>query len=387
MRNPVLRKNIIKSIMIKEFRQILRDKRMRVVLFGAPVLMLILFGYAVNTDVSGIRMAVLDSDRSQASRMFLERFTGSGYFFHEYNIASPAEADSLLDKGLIDLYLDIPVNFSSDIKSGMGTSIQIIVDGTDSMRAAVVVAYVNLISGDYSFDNMKKKISMSLLAREAGGIVLKKPLELRERSLFNPELKSRNFYLPGVIGLLVTLVTTMLTSMSVVKERESGTMDQLIVSPLKPVEFVAGKTLPFAIIGFVDIIIITLIAIVWFAVPFNGSFVMLLVAGLFYILCALSVGIYISTVSATQQQAMLSTFLFFIPAILFSGFVFPVYAMPKFFQYITLLDPLLYFVEMLRGIFLKGSGIDGLWRDIAALAILGAVLFTLSIRRFSRGFE
>lgn len=317
----------------------------------------------------------------------MHRFTGSGYFIYEYNLDSEAEADNLLDKGMIDMYLEIPVDFSSGTGSGKGTSVQIIVDGTDSMRAAVIVAYVNLISSDFSFEHMKKRISMSVLARGAGGIAIKKPVELRERSLFNPELKSRNFYLPAILGLLVTLITTMLTSMSVVKERESGTMDQLIVSPLRPAEFVAGKILPFAIIGFIDIITITVIAIAWFSVPFNGSFMLLLVAGLFYILCALSVGIFISTISATQQQAMLSTFLFFIPAILFSGFAFPVYSMPRFFQYIALLDPLMYFIEMLRGIFLKGSGVSVLWVNMAALAVMGTILFVLSIRRFSRGFE
>lgn len=304
------RKNIIRSIVIKEFRQMLRDRRMRFILFGVPVVMLLLFGYAVNTDVSGIRMAVLDSDRSQASRLFLQRFTGSAYFIHNYSLDSPSEADRLLDRALIDVYLHIPLNFSSGISSGKGTAVQIIVDGTDSMRAAVIVSYINLISGDFSFERMKEKISVSVRARGAVGAVLNNPVELRERSLFNPELKSRNFYLPAIIGLLLTLVTTMLTSMSVVKERESGTMDQLIVSPLRPVEFVAGKTIPFALIGFVDIVVITIIAIAWFSVPFNGSFIMLIAASMFYVLCALSIGIYISTISATQQQAMLSTFLF-----------------------------------------------------------------------------
>lgn len=387
MKRPVLRMNIVRSIIIKEFRQILRDKRMRMVMFGSPVLMLLLFGYAVNTDVSMVKMAVLDSDRTSESRMFLQRFTASGYFIHEYNVESPADADVLLDTKKVDMYLDIPVDFAKDSVSGRGTSIQIIVDGTDSMRAAVIVSYVNLISGDFSFESMKSRISMAVLARGSGGTVIKKPVELRERSLFNPELKSRNFYLPGVIGLLVTLITTMLTSMSVVKERESGTMDQLVVSPLRPVEFVAGKTIPFAIIGFADILIITIISIAWFSVPFNGNFLLLMIAGILYILCALAVGLYISTVSATQQQAMLSTFLFLIPAILFSGFAFPVYAMPPFFRYLTYLDPLRYFMEMMRGIFLKGSGPAELWFNMAALGLLGTVLFFLSIRRFSRGFE
>ena len=228
---------------------------------------------------------------------------------------------------------------------------------------------------------------MLLLSRENTGVRLKAMLPLKERVLFNPDLTSRNFYLPGVLGLLVALITIMLTSMSVVKERESGTMEQIIVSPLRPAEFVAGKTLPFALIGLLDISIITLIAINWFKVPFNGSFIFLIFSSIFYIMCTLSVGLYISTISETQQQAMLSTFLFFIPAIMLSGFVFPIYAMPEIFQYITLINPMRYFMTIIRGIFLKGVGFSVLWNEVLALALLGSVLIYLSIRRFNRRFE
>ncbi|HPO44555.1 MAG TPA: ABC transporter permease, partial [Spirochaetota bacterium] len=207
------------------------------------------------------------------------------------------------------------------------------------------------------------------------------------RALFNPDLASRNFLLPGVLGLLIALITIMLTSMSVVKERESGTMEQIIVSPLRPMEFVAGKTLPFAIIGFADICVVTLIAIAWFRVPFNGSFALLLMSGVLFILSTLAVGLYISTVSRTQQQAMLSTFLFFVPAILFSGFVFPIYAMPIPVQAVTFLNPLRYFITIIRGIFLKGVGAGVLWPEMLALFALGGALLFFSVRRFSGRME
>lgn len=373
--------------MTKEFKQTLRDKRMVMMLFGMPVIMLFVFGYAVNTDVNRIKMAVLDEDRSVRSREFLRRFTASGYFIHSESIAAPGESARLLDGGEVDIYMHIPRGFGERVVSGKGAQVQIILDGTDSNRAAVIQAYVNQIAGDYSLAYFGRKVRMLVLGREAGGMRMKEPLEVKERALFNPDLASRNFYLPGVLGLLVALITIMLTSMSVVKERESGTIEQIIVSPLRPLEFVIGKTLPFAIVGFIDICVITIIAITWFRVPFNGSFGFLLLGSFFYIICTLAVGLYISTVSLTQQQAMLSTFLFFIPAILFSGFIFPIYAMPEVFQLISLLNPMRYFITVIRGIFLKGVGAAVLWKEVTALVLLGTVLLWLSVRRFSRRLE
>lgn len=387
MKPLTLRKHIIKSMVVKEFKQTLRDKRMVMMLFGAPVLMLLMFGYAVNTDVNRVKMAVLDEDRSARSREFLRQFTAGGYFLHWCSLDSPREAAALLDSGAVDVYMHIPRDFGGRVRSGKGARVQILLDGTDSSRASVIQAYINRIANDYSFDWFSRKVRMTIRNRESGALRMKEAVIVQERALFNPDLTSRNFYLPGVLGLLVALITIMLTSMSVVKERESGTIEQIIVSPLRPVEFVAGKTLPFAIVGLVDICVITLLAIVWFRVPFNGSFVFLLFGSLFYIICTLAVGLYISTVSQTQQQAMLSTFLFFIPSILLSGFIFPIYAMPEVFQWITLLNPMRYFMTVIRGIFLKGVGFAFLWQDLLALMVMSAVLLTLSVRRFSRRFE
>ena len=387
MRRRWLNPDILGSFIRKEFRQILRDFRLRGMLFASPVIMILVFGYAVNTDVKSVRMAVLDRDRSMESRSFISKFTSSGYFIHYADALSPEHGAEMLDRGDVDIYISIPPGFSRDLKMGKTTGVQIVADGSDSIRSSVTLAYVNQVTSDFSDTYLKNKIAIAMRSRGetsniAGGTVV-----LEERTLFNPELTSRNFYLPGVLGLLVSLITIMMTSMSVVKERESGTIEQIIVSPLKPMEFVAGKTLPFAIVGFIDIVVITLVTIFWFNVPFNGSFLFLLFCGLFYIICTLSLGLYISTVSQTQQQAMLSTFLFFLPSIMLSGFVFPIYAMPLFFRVLTYFNPMRYFISIIRGIFLKGVGAEVLWGDLLGLVVLSAVLLFLSVRRVSRRFE
>lgn len=387
MRTKIMRVNILKSFIAKEFRQILRDNRMKMMLFGAPVLMLVIFGYAVNTDVVNIRMAVLDSSRSSESRSFVEKFTSSGYFLYTAAVESPDNGAELLDRGDVDIFINIPYNFTENLKRGKQSQVQIIVDGSDSSRSSVILAYISQITSDYSGRFLEDKVMISMRNRGTGVAISAGGVVLEERSLFNPELKSRNFFLPGVLGLLVALITIMMTSMSVVKERESGTIEQIIVSPVKPAEFVAGKTVPFAIVGFIDIIVITFVTIVWFRVPFNGSFLLLILCGGFYIICTLGVGLYISTISQTQQQAMLSTFLFFIPSIILSGFIFPIYAMPLFFRLITLINPMRYFIELIRAIFLKGIGVTLIWESMLALGILSVILLALSVRRVNRRFE
>jgi len=382
-----IRFNILKSFIVKEFRQILRDNRMKMMLFGAPVLMLVIFGYAVNTDVVNIRMAVLDSSRNSESRQFIEKFTASGYFLYTAAVESPDKGAEFLDRGDADIFLNIPYNFDENLKSGKQSQVQIIVDGSDSSRSSVILAYISQITSNYSGRFLEDKVMITMRNRGTGIAISAGGVVLEERSLFNPELKSRNFFLPGVLGLLVALITIMMTSMSVVKERESGTIEQIIVSPVKPLEFVAGKTLPFAIVGFIDIIVITLVTIVWFRVPFNGSFLLLILCGGFYIICTLGVGLYISTISQTQQQAMLSTFLFFIPSIILSGFIFPIYAMPLFFRIITLVNPMRYFIELIRAIFLKGVGVALIWESMLALGVLSVILLALSVRRVNRRFE
>src|SRR3990172_8231342 len=392
----LIRRKVIISMVKKELVQALRDPRIRFVLFGTPLLMILMFGYAVNTDVKDIRMAVMDEDKTAMSRKVIDKFTGSGYFYLVSYLHSPNELGPLMDKGEAEVFLHIENGLSKKVKSGRVSELQVIVDGTDSNEAAVISAYVNGILQDFFLEHYSTRIRAAVLLRSAAasasgastaGFTISSGVRVLERTFFNPDLLSRNFFLPGMIGFIVSLITIMLTSMSIVKERETGTMEQIIVSPVRPMEFIMGKTVPFAIVGFIDMFIVTMVSIFWFNVPFKGNILFLFLSGLLYILSTLSVGIFISTISRTQQQAMLSFFLFFIPAMLFSGFVFPIYAMPETIQVITYLNPLMYFIVIIRGVFLKGVGIAILWKELVLLLIIGIFLLYLSSRRLSRRME
>lgn len=397
-----IRKSVIKAIFAKEFKHMLRDRRVRGVLFGSPVLMLLLFGYAVNTDVKNIRMAVYDEDKTSLSRSLSEKFTASNYFIPVAWLTSEREMLRLMDTGELDIYIHIERGFRKKIDTGLDTDLQVVIDGMDSSRASVIISYVNEIISSFSLGIFNERIRVQMIQRSFSGgtevpgnddsqdrkvMRIKKTIEIKERFFFNPELLSRNFFLPGVIGLVLALVMIMLTSMSIVKERESGTIEQIIVSPVRSHEYILGKTIPFVIIGFIDLMVVSTIAILWFKVPFNGSFLFLLGTGLFYTFSTLAQGLYISTVSKTQQQAMISTFLLFLPSLMLSGFVFPIDSMPLSVQVVTYINPLRYYITILRGVFLKGVGIVALWREILPMAVIGVVILYLSVRRFAKRLE
>jgi len=257
--------------------------------------------------------------------------------------------------------------------------IQVIVDGTDSNTALIVLDYSARITGQYSQELLGKRFSRLVGSRIEPGKV-----ELAYRAWFNENLESRLFYVPGVISLLVLVVTVMLTSMAVVREKEIGTMEQIMVTPIKPREFILGKTLPFALLGFVDVIMISLVAVFWFEVPIRGNPLLMLVSAGLYLMSTLSVGLLISTVSKTQQQAMMTTFFYIFPVNLLSGFFFPIANMPEIVQWITYLNPMRYFIVISRGIFLKGVGFEILWPQMLALFILGSFTLWLTARRFRK---
>jgi ABC-2 type transport system permease protein len=388
---------VLVSMIKKEFAQVLRDIRMRGVVFGPPVIMIIIFGYAINMDVNNVSLAVLDEDKTVMSRGLIEKFTGSGYFFLQSYLGSEDELDSLMNEGSVEAFIHIRRNLSKNFKTGRMSEIQLIIDGTDSNRGAVINAYVNEIMQGYFIGKYLERIKTEIIYRisspsysqsgGAGGLAVSRGIQIVDRAYFNPTLLSRNFFLPGVMSLIVSLVTAMLTSMSIVKERESGTMEQIVVSPIQPIEFILGKTIPFAVIGVIDMFIVFVITVFWFNVPFNGSILFLFFAGFFYILCSLAVGIFISTISKTQQQAMMSFFLYFLPSMLFSGFVFPIYSMPEIIQIIAYANPLMYFIVIIRGVFLKGVGITVLWKEVMVLLVIGVVLLYISARRLSRRME
>ncbi len=375
--------NNIRIMVKKEFALVMRDPKLRAIMIVPPILMSLVFGYAVNTDVTNVSFAVFDRDRTSLSREFLQQVIASPCFEMYAYLDSPEQSLYLIEKDYIDFYIEIPKNFGKNVKIGKPVSLQVILDGTDSSRASVIQSYINALTLSYTQERFVSTIKIKLMQRQKYGVSIG-TTQLIPRYWFNQDLKSINFYLPGVIALIISLITIMLTAMSIVKEREAGTMEQIKVSPLKPNEYIIGKLVPFAIIAFVDIIIITAIAIFWFGIPFRGSFIFLLLCGAVYIISTLAIGLFISTVSSTQQQAMLSSFMFFVPAIFLSGVIFPIYSMPRIFQIITYLNPMRYFVEIVRSVFLKGTGFTYLWQNMVILFIMGIGILRISVWQFDK---
>jgi ABC-2 type transport system permease protein len=369
----------IKHMLIKEFIQIFRDPRMKGVIFLMPIIQLLVFGYAVTTDVKNIPTLVYDLDNSVASRELISRFVKSGYF----DVVGYTDRDSrirdLMDRGEVGAVLRINKGFENDLRAGRAAQLQLIVDGTDSNTAGIVLNYSSKIAGQFS-----NKVLVERLTRGTGRSVDTSRVKLETRAWFNENLESRNFYVPGVIAIIVMLITLMLTSMAVVREKEIGTMEQIMVTPITSVEFILGKTVPFALIGFADVVLITVLGVFWFDVPIRGSLLLLFVATALYLLTTLAIGLFISTVSQTQQQAMMSTFFFYFPAVLLSGFMFPIANMPVVVQWLTYLNPLRYFLVIVRGVFLKGVGPDVLWPQMIALAVMGRVALWLAAKRFRK---
>jgi ABC-2 type transport system permease protein len=367
------------TMLRKEFIQVFRDPKMRGVIFLMPVIQMLVFGYAVTTDVKHIKTAVYDLDNTIASRELVERFAKSGYFDVEEYVTSDRRAQELVDRGAVRTVLHVNRGFENDLRAGRSAQLQIIVDGTDSNTAGIVLNYAAKIAGQFSQSVTAKRATQSAGQMQRTGWV-----ELETRAWFNENLESRNFYVPGVIAIIVMLITLMLTSMAVVREKEIGTMEQIMVSPITASEFILGKTVPFALIGFADVLLITVIAVFWFEVPIRGNLLLLFFATALYLLTTLALGLFVSTVSQTQQQAMMGTFFIYFPAVLLSGFMFPIANMPEVVQWLTYLNPLRYFLVIVRGIFLKGVGPAILWPQLAALGTMGMFTLWLASRRFRK---
>lgn len=360
----------------KEFIQIFRNSKMRAIVLIMPLVQSMVFGYAVTTDVKQVATAVYDQARTPESRDLVDRFIHSGYFSVRQTIHSDREMDELIDRGIVAAIIRIPPDFSGKLASGTTVAVQVVVDGTDSNTAGVVLNYAGNIIRNDAIEILRKRTDRP--GWEATGV------HLQTRAWFNENLTSRNFYVPGVIASIVMLVTLLLTSMSVVREKEMGTMEQIIVTPITSAEFIIGKTMPSIILGFVNMIFVTLISVFWFDIPVRGSIVTLLVANGFFLMTTIGAGLFISTLSDTQQQAMMSAFFFYLPAVLLSGFMFPIANMPDVVQAFTYLNPLRYFLIVIRGIFLKGVGVAILWPQILALFVLGSLILTLAVKRFHK---
>ncbi len=354
----------------KEFMQVRRDPRLWRIILIAPIIQLIIFGYAVSTDVRRIGTFVVDHDQSRASRDLVEALTSTGYFRVVGRSSRPADLVAALDRADAVAGIEIPAGFASALRDGTGAQVQLLLDGTNSNIANVARGYAERIVQNYS----------------ARLITVPPPtgIDLRERAWYNPDLASRNYNVPGVIGLIVLLVCQLLTSLAVVREREIGTLEQLMVSPLTPGELIAGKTIPFGLFGLFDLIIVSTVAILWFHIPFVGSLAALFVASVLFLLSGLGLGLLISTVSKTQQEAFMTSFLLFMPTVLLSGFMFPVTSMPAFFQWVTLGNPLRHYLTIVRGIFLKGSGLTALWPSYLWLLVIGLGVLTFATKRFHK---
>lgn len=368
---------VIRHLARKEFIQTFRDKRMLFPIFGAPIIQLILFGYAVTTDIKHTPTAVLDFDLTSLSRNLISSFSQTDLFDLDYKPQTYKTMEALLQSGKIQAGLVIPVNFEKNLKKGSQSSLQIILDGTDANSATIILNYISQITAKYS-ENLFKNLKNTNITGLA---------ELRPRIWFNPELKSSIYMVPGVICLILLLTTLLLTSMAITKERELGTIEQLIVSPIRPWELILGKTIPFVFIGLADIILIILAGKLIFNLPIRGSLFFLGGVCLLFIMTTLSLGLFISTISRTQQQAMMSSFFFILPAMLLSGIFSPIESMPQSIQFITLLNPLRYFSQAVRGILLKGNDFFTLWTQVLALFVFGLAALVFSSLRFKKRLE
>ncbi|MBN2444138.1 MAG: ABC transporter permease [Spirochaetales bacterium] len=364
----------------KEFSQIRRDRRMLMIIFISPIMQLLILGYAANLDVKNVPLAVYDQDKTPQSRELITELVVSGYFRTDYYVDNFISLERLIDSGKASIALTIPRGFEKKILSGGKSNLSLIVDGSETNSATVGMNYAVLIIGRFS-----QNIAVRRMQRLTNGADTTFRIIPEMRVWFNPELQSRRFMVPGILGMLLLVMTMLLTSLAIVREKEIGTLEQLIVTPIKPPELILGKLLPFIIIGFIDVLLVIFAASFFFGIVVKGNlFLLLFLTGIF-LMSTLGLGLFISTVSQTQQQAMMTTIFFVImPFIILSGFVFPIENMPKIIQYLTLIFPLRYYYVIIRGLFLKGVGLSVLWPEALILFIQGAVILSFSILRFRK---
>jgi ABC-2 type transport system permease protein len=368
----------LKAMLIKEFIQVLRDKRTRFIIFVIPVFQVVVFGYAVNTDVRNSRLALFDRDNSVESREIAERFTRSGYFRTVEQIDSEGRMREMLDRGDVRGVLRFDSGFGGMVKGKGNAPVALILDGSDANSAGIVLGYATSIISAYNAELLATRTAKGGSSKQLLGVVL------QSRAWFNPNLESRVYFIPAVIAMLVMVVTMVLSSMAVVREKEMGTIEQVVVTPISRSEFIIGKTLPFILMGYANVAIVAVVAVQWFDIPIRGSLVLLAVATGLFLMSSLGAGLLISTVSSTQQQALMGAFFLIFPGMLLSGFAFPIDNMPESVQFFTLFNPLRWFMVILRAIFLKGVGMDILWKEMAALGGLGVAVLMVAVARFKK---
>ncbi|MBW1690308.1 MAG: ABC transporter permease [Deltaproteobacteria bacterium] len=368
----------IRELVRKEFIQLFRDKKNRPLLIIAPFVQLLVFGYVLSTDVRDVRVGIVDQSRTRESRLLMDALNANRTFRITRYTNHPKELDEVLLRRKVDLALKIGPDFSERIRKGNSAPVQILADGSMSNMASLRIAYTSLVLEGFNQRMIEERFEQRL---DYGKI------DARIRTWYNPNLDSRNFFVPGIVAILIMILSLLLTSMAIIREKEAGTIEQLIVTPLRPIELILGKTIPYIIITQTLMIIVITFAIVWFSLPLKGNFFLLIAAACLFLLSTLGIGLFISTISATQQQAMMTTFFFILPFFMFSGFVFPIASMPTVIQWLTYLNPLRYFLVIIRGVFLKGVGMEILWPQFIAMMVLGLIVFISAVKRFRKRLD
>ena len=370
-------------MILKEFLQLRRDKHARFWLIVPTIAQVLVFGYAATFDVNRVRIAVIDFDHSQESRDLISRFTFTGKFEVAKILGNENELKSLIGRGDIPMAIKIEPGFAELMRKGQTAHVQVIVDGTNSNTAMIALGYVNQIAEQFSQDYSRNRLGrlMPVMASSVPQI------KLEQRPWYNPDLNSKWFFVPGLIGSITLLLVVNLTAFAIVREREIGTLEQIMVTPIRPFEMILGKTVPFFLIGLGNVALVAAVAILWFQVPFRGNVLVLLLGVVLFLMSTLGVGLLISTLSSTQQQAFASGFFFLNPAFTLSGFAFPITSMPKAIRIITYVDPLRYFLVILRGTFLKGVGLTVLWPQMLGLTALTFILLMISVARFRKSID
>ena len=377
-------------VVVKEFLQLRQDRRMIPIIFVAPVLQLVLFGFAVNTDVTRVPTVLVDQDRTRQSRALVDRFTRSGYF----ELVGVEDAVSAIDPWLLrgdaQVALVIGAGYGEALAGGGTPHVQVIADGSDSSPATVALGYGAGIVAAASGEAMAERLRAWVAEAAAEGRALSTPgrVELIPRVWYNPDLKSRWFYVPAVLAMILMIMTLLLSAMGVVREKEIGTMEQVMVTPIRSWQLIVGKLFPFAVIGLIQVFVVTGVAVFGFGVPIRGSFLLLVALTQLFVLNTLGLGLLVSTLVRTQQQAMMTAaFTLMLPMVYLSGLIFPIENMPRAVQYLTYAIPVRYYATIIRGIFLRGSGLDVLWPQALALAVMGTAILGAASLRFRKRLD
>ncbi|MBN1365820.1 MAG: ABC transporter permease [Syntrophaceae bacterium] len=368
----------VRELVRKEFIQLFSDRRNRALIFLMPFIQMLIFGYVVNYDIKNVRVAVLDYSKTHESRSLIDSFAGSNIFHITKTVTNENQMTELLLRQKIDVGVKISNDFAPVIRKGQTAPVQFLVDGTMSNMASVRVAYIVSVLDKFNREELQRLYPINMSYGR---------VDARIRTWYNPNLDSQYFFVPGIVAILIMIGTFILTAIAIIREKEDGTMEQLIVTPLKAYEFIIGKTIPYIIISLIVMVAVIGAAIYWFEIPFKGSFLLLFLATCLFLLSTLGIGLFISTISSTKQQAMMTAFFFILPFFMLSGFVFPISNMPEMVQWLTYLNPLRYFLVILRVIFLKGVGLSVLWPQYLALSILGTVVFAGAISRFKKRLD